>query len=71
MGHKKDKLITILTVIIVANLVALAWFGWSSYSSYRDFQMTEERQMKAEELRGIIVYLDEVLTMSARQQVTQ
>ena len=66
MGYKKDNLITILTVVIVANLAALAWFGWGSYTSYRDFQVTEERQMKVEELRGIIVHLDEVLTMSAR-----
>ncbi len=66
MDYKKENIITILTVVMVANLVALAWFGWDSYSSNRDSQVTEERQMKVEELRGIIIHLDEVLTMSAR-----
>ncbi|MEE9554610.1 MAG: ATP-binding protein [candidate division Zixibacteria bacterium] len=69
MKNKKDNIIIILTVVMVANLTALTWFGWSSYSYNHNLQVTNERYMKAEELRGVIVYLDEVLTMSARMAV--
>ncbi|MFZ0485340.1 MAG: hypothetical protein WAL93_18280, partial [Desulfobacterales bacterium] len=36
------------------------------WKSYEKDKTTKERNFKIEELRGIIIHLDEVLTMSAR-----
>lgn len=46
--------------------IAFAWFTWNIYQSYRVAEMVKERYLRIEELRGMIVHLDEVLTMSAR-----
>jgi len=47
-------------------LLALCVFLWCAYDSYRRFTDTVERNLRIEELRGRIIHLDEVLTMSAR-----
>jgi len=47
----------------VALLLGLAWSAWSSY---RALDASIRRSFEIQELRGRIVYLDEVLTMSAR-----
>ncbi|MFW6114311.1 MAG: PAS domain S-box protein, partial [bacterium] len=47
-------------------LVAL---GWLSYASYRKTRTVMQGRVRIEELRGTIVHLDEVLTMSARMAV--
>ena len=47
-------------------MATVAWLGWSSYTSYRDMDLKHKRIARVEQLRGIIVHLDEVLTMSAR-----
>ena len=65
-GRKGYNIVSILTVVLVMNLAALVWFGWQSYSSYQESQITRELDSRAEELRGTILHLDEVLTMSAR-----
>jgi hypothetical protein len=43
--------------------------GWGTYRSYQANTLTKERNVKIEQLRGRIVHLDEVLTMSARMAV--
>jgi hypothetical protein len=45
---------------------ALAWWIWSSVSSYQAQAETQSRSIRMIELRGRILQLDEVLTMSAR-----
>lgn len=55
-----------LSIAWLITLVALGAFLWCAYDSYRRFTETAERNLRIEELRGQIIYLDEVLTMSAR-----
>ena len=58
--------ITFLTVVFVLTWAALIWFGWNAWSSYHKTKTVMEYHSKTEKLRGKIVHLDEVLTMSAR-----
>jgi CHASE3 domain sensor protein len=55
-----------LSVAWLITVVVLIGFVWKSYDSYRRFQNTTHRSLEIQELRGQIIYLDEVLTMSAR-----
>ena len=50
-------------LVTIALLIGLAWSAWSSY---RALEASIRRSYEIQELRGRIVYLDEVLTMSAR-----
>jgi PAS domain S-box-containing protein len=45
---------------------ALGWLSWSTYRSYADDAAIKGQIWRAEELQGVIVDLDEVLTMSAK-----
>ncbi len=58
--------ITVLTVVLVITWAVLAGLGWLSYRSYREKRTTTARHLRIEELRGSIIHLNEVLTMSAR-----
>ncbi len=58
--------VTVLTVVLVTTWAILAGFGWSSYRSYHETRAAMLRRLRIEELRGSIIHLDEVLTMSAR-----
>lgn len=55
-----------LSIAWLVTLATLIAFLWCAYDSYRRFTETAERNLRIEELRGQIIYLDEVLTMSAR-----
>ncbi len=55
-----------LTAAVILTGVVLAWLSWSAYRSYQITKVAKERNFKIEQLRDTIVYLDEVLTMSAR-----
>ena len=57
--------LAVLGVSVVCTWLVLGWFVWVS-SRWYGAAMLKERLMRIEELRGTIVYLDEVLTMSAR-----
>ena len=46
--------------------MAFTWFGWVRFDAGRDEKLFTGRLSRIEELRGVIVHLDEVLTMSAR-----
>lgn len=59
-----------LTVTVFLTGAVLTWLGWSTYHSYRLTKATAERGSKIERLRGTIIHLDEVLTMSARMAVS-
>jgi len=55
-----------LSAALVITAVALAYLVWNSITSIRQIQEVKEHEMRIEELRGTIVDLHEVLTMSAR-----
>ena len=54
----------VLTGVVLAALV------WLTFDSYQNATMGQLRNLRIEELRGTIVDLDEVLTMSARMAAT-
>jgi PAS domain S-box-containing protein len=58
--------IRLLTIALVLTTVTIAWFGWIIFDQRRDAKMFQGESLRIEELRGVIVHLDEVLTMSAR-----
>ncbi|HLB03201.1 MAG TPA: diguanylate cyclase, partial [Nitrospiria bacterium] len=51
--------------LVVTGFVLLV-LGGNTYRSFHTTQMTQEQDFRLQELRSEIVYLDEVLTMSAR-----
>jgi two-component system, sensor histidine kinase and response regulator len=51
---------------LVLTLTTFGWLVWNAYASYRDADSRRSRDLRVEELRGAILRLDEVLTMSAR-----
>ncbi len=55
-----------VTAVLVMTWVVLAGLGWSSYRFHHGAKEATQRCVRIEELRGRIIYLDEVLTMSAR-----
>ncbi|NQT11159.1 MAG: hypothetical protein HQ582_00320, partial [Planctomycetes bacterium] len=55
-----------LTVAVLFTGAVLTWLGWGTYQSYQTTKTTGQQHYKIEQLRGTIVHLDEVLTMSAR-----
>jgi PAS domain S-box-containing protein len=58
--------IRLLTVALVLTTVTIVWFGWAVFDARRDARRFRDESLRIEELRGVIVHLDEVLTMSAR-----
>ena len=58
-----------LMVAWLITVVALLGSVWSAYDSYRQYATTAQHTFQVQELRGRIVHLDEVLTMSARMAV--
>jgi PAS domain S-box-containing protein len=58
--------IRLLTLACLLTIVAFAGFGWVIFDAGRDEILFTDRLSRLEALRGIIVHLDEVLTMSAR-----
>jgi PAS domain S-box-containing protein len=56
----------LLTVTSVLTALVISWMGWDIYVSYGVMDMTRKRDFRIEQLRGAIMHLDEVLTMSAR-----
>jgi hypothetical protein len=55
----------LLAVGLILNGAVLIWLGWYSYDSYRRNNLIRQRDSRVEELHGIVVHLDELLTMSA------
>jgi PAS domain S-box-containing protein len=61
------RLLTGALVLTGVVLVATAWFAFDSHRSIATAQL---RDLRVQELRGAIVHLDEVLTMSAHMAAT-
>jgi signal transduction histidine kinase/DNA-binding response OmpR family regulator len=55
-----------MTVALAATAIALAWVSWSAVTSVQRLAEVVGRHQRIEILRGSIIHLDEVLTMSAR-----
>ena len=55
-----------LTAAVILTGIVLAWLSWGTYRSYQITKTARQRNFKIEQLRGTIIHLDEVLTMSAR-----
>ncbi len=53
-------------ITLALTLATFGWVVWNAYASYRDADSYRSRELRVEELRGVILHLDEVLTMSAR-----
>ena len=53
-------------ITLALTLATFGWVVWNAYASYRDADSYRSRERRVEELRGVVVHLDEVLTMSAR-----
>ncbi|MCK5383663.1 MAG: hypothetical protein KAJ65_07845, partial [Gammaproteobacteria bacterium] len=58
-----------LMVAWLVTVVALLGSVWGAYDSYQQYATTAQHTFQVQELRGKIVHLDEVLTMSARMAV--
>jgi len=58
--------IRLLTIACLMTIMAFAGFGWVIFNNIHDAKMFTGRLSRVEELRGIMVHLDEVLTASAR-----
>lgn len=58
--------IRLLTVTLLLTIVTFAGCGWIVLKARRNVKVFTDRVSRVEELRGTIVNLDEVLTMSAR-----
>ena len=51
---------------IAISLLATVWLGWSGFHAYEIAEISRERSASFERIKGEIIHLDEVLTMSAR-----
>ncbi len=58
--------VVVLTVALLVNGAVLGWLGGHVWTTYREARASSQEQLRAAELRGVIIHLDEVLTMSAR-----
>ncbi|MCM3871067.1 MAG: PAS domain S-box protein [Pyrinomonadaceae bacterium] len=58
--------IRVLTVSLLLTILTFAGCGWIVWDARRDVKMFTDRVSRLEELNGVLVHLDEVLTMSAR-----
>jgi signal transduction histidine kinase len=57
--------IIFLTVVLITTCLVLILLGWNVWNSYEDNKISKKQNPKIEGLRGSIIHLDEVLTMSA------
>lgn len=60
------KIIRGLKTFVGVGLVVFGISAWNLFDIYRGFRSISEKNFRLQELSGVIVHLDEVLTMSAR-----
>jgi methyl-accepting chemotaxis protein len=64
------KIISGLTAFVGVGLVVFGVSAWNLFDISRGFRSISEKNFRLQELSGVIVHLDEVLTMSARMSAT-
>ncbi|WP_089717556.1 hybrid sensor histidine kinase/response regulator [Candidatus Entotheonella palauensis] len=65
-ASERDFPIRFLTMAVILTAVVFTWLGWDIYTSYQASKAEQERISHIRVVQGVIVHLDEVLTMSAR-----
>ena len=60
----------VLTLSLLLTALTLGWLGYCAFSSFSDVARNDKRYIRSTQLRGTIVHLDEVLTMSASLAAT-
>ncbi|NOQ15487.1 MAG: hypothetical protein GQ581_00335 [Methyloprofundus sp.] len=63
---KSSDITILLMLVLISTCVILMWAGLRTFQVIEYYGETSKRQVRAEELRSKILYLDELLTMSAR-----
>ena len=61
--HFTSKIYILFFLLSIVILIGLGWYAWNSFHRY---EIIESNKDEMAELRGTILYFDEVLTMSAR-----
>ena len=56
----------LLTGALALSVLLMAGLAWSAWQYYRKVGADQQQSLRIKELQGIIIHLDEVLTMSAR-----
>ena len=56
----------LLTGALAISVLLTVGLVWSAYRSYRAFDTAHQHSLRIKELQGVMIHLDEVLTMSAR-----
>ena len=59
-----------LAIGLALTVVVLLAMSWSAFDSYREASSGEQRELRLPELGSQIIYLDEIMTMSARMAAT-
>lgn len=62
----QTRLVETITVSLLFSVAMTGTSAWNVWRIYQGLQTTVDRQFKLQDLSGKIIYLDEVLTMSAR-----
>jgi signal transduction histidine kinase/DNA-binding response OmpR family regulator len=65
-GRASRRPIWFLSAACLVTAAVLLASVWGAYDSYQRFGVVSQRGLRIQELRGQIIHLDEVLTMSAR-----
>ncbi len=69
-NHEAHRFPTISFIgAILISILATLWLGWSSYRAYDIAEVSKIRAASFERIKGQIIHLDEVLTMSAKMAV--
>lgn len=61
--------VRLLVIVAAVTICVMGWAGWRTYCLHRESQRAGEYEVELTRLRGTILHLDEVLTMSARVAV--
>ena len=69
-GERASYPARVLTLSLLLTALTLGWLGYCAFSSFSDVARNDQRYIRSTQLRGIIVHLDEVLTMSASMAAT-
>ena len=65
----KRSLVWLLVPVLALTAGAILWLGWQFWTLHQEAERTHSHDFRLMELSERIVYLDEVLTMSARMAV--